>query len=178
MLSVRWLTAADADDPAVVARVVEVVNRAYALAEIDLWTKDIPRTDPDETARAIRDGQTAVAKTNGAIVGAIRARAIDARTWWFGALGVDPAYGGHGVGRALVDFVEDQAAASGARTMRLEVLAAEPPLEHLDRLARWYERRGYREVGRRRVAEAHPDDARFLTKACDVVELEGELGEG
>lgn len=175
MLSVRWLTATEADDAGVVAHVTDVVNRAYKLAEIDLWTKDIPRTDEADTAESIRKGETAVAESDGVIVGAIRARALDAQTWWFGALGVDPAYAGQGVGNALVGFVEDQASASGAQAMRLELLEADPPLDHLVRLAAWYDRRGYRVVGRERVADRHPHDALSLTKACDVVELTREL---
>jgi ribosomal protein S18 acetylase RimI-like enzyme len=169
--AVRWLPPAAADDAALVARVTDVVNRAYRLAEIDLWTKDIPRTDDDGTAASIRDGETAVAEIDDVVVGAVRVRALDADTWWFGALGVDPAWAGRGVGRALVDFVEREATVAGARAVRLEVLHATPPLEHLERLARWYERRGYREVGRARVAERHPHDAASLTVACDVVEM-------
>ncbi|HEX6843506.1 MAG TPA: GNAT family N-acetyltransferase [Actinomycetota bacterium] len=175
MLTVRWLRPAEADDAELVAHVVDVVNRAYRLAEIDLWTKDIPRTDEADTAESIRDGETAVAESDGVIVGALRAKALDADTWWFGALGVDPRHAGRGVGRTLVDFVEEEAAGAGARTMRLEVLEADPPLDHLVRLAAWYERRGYREVGRARVAERFADDADSLTKACDVVELVRDL---
>jgi ribosomal protein S18 acetylase RimI-like enzyme len=175
VVSVRWVRPAEADDVTLVARVVDVVNRAYRLAEIDLWTKDIPRTDEADIAESIRDGETAVAESEGVIVGAIRARELDPATWWFGVLGVDPDHGRRGIGRALVDFAEAEARRAGARRMRLEVLEAEPPLDHLVRLAEWYERRGYQEIGRARVAERHPDDAVSLTTACDVVELLREL---
>jgi len=167
--------ASAADDPAIVAHVTDVVNRAYTLAEGALWTKDIPRTDETDVASSIRKGETAVAGSDNVIVGAIRAWPVDATTWWFGALGVEPAHGGLGVGRALVGFVEDRASESGARSMRLEMLEAEPPLDHLVRLAAWYERRGYREIGRVRVADRYPHDALALTRPCDIVEMSLDL---
>ena len=167
--------ASAADDAAIVAHVTDVVNRAYTLAEGALWTKDIPRTDEADVALSIRKGETAVAGSDNVIVGAIRARPVDATTWWFGALGVEPAHGGLGVGLALVGFVEDRASESGARSMRLEMLEAEPPLDHLVRLAAWYERRGYREIGRVRVADRYPDDALALTRPCDIVEMSLDL---
>jgi hypothetical protein len=59
--------------------------------------------------------------------------------------------------------------------MRLEVLEADPSLDHLVRLAAWYQRRGYRATGRQRVADRHPEDALSLTRACDIVEMTKDL---
>jgi ribosomal protein S18 acetylase RimI-like enzyme len=159
----------------VVAHVTDVVNRAYAQAEMELWSREIPRTDRADIAASIRKGETAVAESDGMIVGAIRARPVDAQTWWFGVLGVDPSHGGLGAGGALVRSVEARASASGARVVRLEVLEADPPLDHLSRVGDWYRRRGYRESGRERLVDRHPEDARSLTRACDVVEMAKDL---
>jgi len=167
---------AEAEDAELIARVTDVVNRAYSQAEADLWTKDIPRTVDADTAVRVRRGATVVARSDAAIIGAVRSRALDPATWWLGALGVDPSHAGLGVGSALVCFVEDHASAAGARAMRLDVLEADPPLEHLMRLTAWYEHRGYREIGRARVADRYPEDAFALTRPCDIVEMSRDLG--
>ena len=172
---VAWLEPGDADDDATIARVVNVVNVAYLIAEAKLWSKAIARTDAGDVRAAIEAGQIGVARLGGRIVGAIRARALTEDLWWFGALGVDPSNGGGGIGASLVAAAERRASDGGAEAMQLELLFPEPPLPHFERLARWYDRLGYRETGRIPLAEKFPADAPFLTRDCNVIELRRDL---
>jgi GNAT superfamily N-acetyltransferase len=143
MVVVRWLEPDVAEDLALAPAVTEVVNRAYAHKEVGLFATKIERTDIDEVRTSISRRETAVALLEGTIVGSVRSRALDGRTGWFGALGVDPAVHGRGFGEVLIRFVEDTRAAAGRGAMQLEVLEAQPIHPHLSRVREWYERRGY-----------------------------------
>ena len=83
-----------ADDPAVVAELVGLINNAYSTAERGMWTQDLPRTTPDEVAVAITGGELGALRLDGRFVGSVFVRLLDPRTGWFGALAVDPAHGG------------------------------------------------------------------------------------
>jgi GNAT superfamily N-acetyltransferase len=162
VIVVELLPAEAADDVAVVDSIVDVVNRAYTTAEAELWRRPLPRTDADETRTAIANGEVAVARLDGAIVGSLFVRLLDVDTGWFGALGVDPTFGGRGIGGRLVEYAEQRALAAGARTMQLELLVPARPIAHTDRLEAWYSALGYRETESRELAELDPtciDDA-------------------
>ncbi len=176
MVVVRWLEPDVAEDLALASAVTDVVNRAYAQAEVGLFATKIDRTDIDDARTSISRRETAVALLEGAVVGSVRARALDGRTGWFGVLGVDPAVRGRGFGEALVRFVEDDAAAAGRSVMQLEVLESQPIHPHLSRVREWYERRGYRETSRLPLAALYPEDAaRLLVAVMDVVTMRKPL---
>lgn len=144
-LEVGFLGVDEADD-ATVAAVVALVNRAYDDAERELWTREIARTNAAEVAASAAAGELVVASLDGRPVGAVFTRIRDDGAAWFGALGVDRDVGGRGIGGRLVDFVEEIARARGAPEMELELLVPEGGQPHTDRLAAWYERRGYRKT--------------------------------
>ena|SRR4249920_3308384 len=176
MVVVRWLEPDIAEDLALAPAVVDVVNRAYAHTEVGLFATKIERTDLDDVRTSISHRETAVALLEGAVVGSIRSRALDGRTGWFGALGVDPAVHGRGFGDALVRFVEEDAAAAGRGAMLLEVLESQPIHPHLKRVRAWYERRAYRETSRFSLAAVYPEDAaRLLVAVMDVVTMRKPL---
>lgn len=165
-----------AEDLALAPAVCDVVNRAYAHTEVGLFAAKIERTGIDDVRTSIARRETVVALRAGVVVGSVRARALDGRTGWFGALGVDPAVHGRGFGQALVRFVEDDAAAAGRDAMQLEVLESQPIHLHLSRVREWYERRGYRETSRLPLAALYPEDAtRLLVAAMDVVTMRKPL---
>jgi ribosomal protein S18 acetylase RimI-like enzyme len=176
MLVVRWLEPHVAEDMALAPAVADVVNRAYAQAEDGLFLTKIDRTNPADVAASISRRETAVAVLDGVLVGAIRAATLDERASWFGALGVDPAVLGRGLGDTLVAFVEEEAAGAGNAEMQLEVFESEPAHPHLSRIRAWYERCGYRETSRRPIAAVYPDDAAWLAvEALDIVTMRKPL---
>jgi len=162
VIAIELLPVVASDDPGIVDTVVDVVNRAYTTAEVELWRRPLPRTNAGEVRTAIADGEVAVARLDGAIVGALFVRLLDSETGWFGAMGVDPEFGGRGIGGRLVAFAEQHAKAGGARSMQLEVLVPAGSIAHAERLAAWYSTLGYREVDSRQLADLDPssvDDA-------------------
>lgn len=176
MVAVRWLEPDVAEDFALAPAVVDVVNRAYAHAEVGLFATKIERTDIDDVRTSISRRETAVALLASEVVGSVRARALDGRTGWFGVLGVDPSVHGRGFGEALVRLAEDDAARAGRGAMQLEVLESQPMHPHLKRMREWYERRGYRETSRLPLAALHPEDAaRLLVAGMDVVTMRKPL---
>ena len=120
------LPAAAAGDAELVARICALVNDAYEIAERGLWREPHERTTPPLTAEAITREELAVARLDGRIVGSICTFQLDPETGWCGALAVDPAFGGQGLGRTLMSFVEERASSAGAHLMQLEVLAPRP----------------------------------------------------
>ena len=172
---IALLPPSSAGDKVLIAQLTVLVNRAYELAEEGLWLSGVARTTEAETAESIADGQVAVAREDGRLVGSVRFRKRDATMAWFGVLAVDSAYGGQGVGAELVSFVESAVAASGARVMELELLVPNTPHPHTARLAAWYRRLGYVEAERRDLAVVEPTAVRFLAVDCEVSVMQKAL---
>jgi GNAT superfamily N-acetyltransferase len=136
-----------ADDANTVAAITELVNDAYSTAERGLWTMDLPRTNVEEMASVIAADELIVARLdNGTVLGSAFTRMLDADTGWFGALSVDLAQAGKGVGGALVTGIERRARELGAKRVQLELIVPAVPHPHTDRLRTWYESLGYVEV--------------------------------
>lgn len=169
------LLASAGQDADLLGRLVALVNLSYAAAEEGLWLAGVQRTDHQETHAAIDAGRVLVAHLDGALVGTVQAHAVDECTFLFGTLAVIPARNGMGVGSALVERVEQDAAAAGATSVRLEVLVAQPPHVHLERLASWYARMGYREVQRVSLHQVSPREVEFLARPCEVSLMEKQL---
>jgi ribosomal protein S18 acetylase RimI-like enzyme len=170
------LSASSADNSSLVDQVRQLVNRAYTVAEAGMWRTDVERTTRADVAAAMRDRELAVAyEDDGRLVGAIRSRLVDEHTGWFGTLAVDAAHGGRGVGDQLVRFVEEQTRAEGATMMRLEVLVPLTPHSHTQRLAAWYSRLGYREVGRCGLVEVDAAAVPFSAVPIEVSVMEKHL---
>jgi ribosomal protein S18 acetylase RimI-like enzyme len=140
-------------------------------------------TSPDEVRSWIAAGQIVAALAplpadEYVPVGAVRTRSgpdPSATEAWFGALTVDPEYGGRGIGRQLVAHVEADAAANGKTVMTLEAMIADPPHEGLERIFAWYQRLGYREVGRQDPWEAFPQYMPFAVPSLDLIRMRKPL---
>ncbi|KAH7031663.1 uncharacterized protein B0I36DRAFT_125468 [Microdochium trichocladiopsis] len=62
-ITVSMATPADADDPALVQTLTDIVNAVYVETESEIWGSGFQRTTTDEVARLIRAGEVAVAHT-------------------------------------------------------------------------------------------------------------------
>ncbi|MBM7505149.1 GNAT family N-acetyltransferase [Agromyces aurantiacus] len=168
-VAVRFEPASAAQDVATVEAIAALVNAVYDVAESGLWADGAQRTSPAEVAELIADGQIATARAGGRLVGAVRFRSLDSEVAEFGMLAADPEWRGRGVGRDLVAFAEASAAASGHRTMQLEVLVprtwTHPSKEFL---RAWYARLGYRVERVTHLEELYPDLAPLLATECDL----------
>ena len=97
----------------------------------------------DDVRRDLQQHGGALARLDGAAVGALRLRQ-EPKALWVRRVAVDPARQGDGVGRGLMRWAEREAAARGLAEVRLGVRAQLPGNRA------FYERLGYR------VLRAHP----------------------
>jgi GNAT superfamily N-acetyltransferase len=169
-LEITLLTAAESSSAPLMARVTELTNEVYAVAEEGLWTTGAARTTIDEVVELTRAGEIAVARLNDRIVGSVRVQRLDERTGEFGMLSADPAYRGLGVGRELVRFAERRSSDAGLHYMQLELLVprgwSHPSKVFLDQ---WYTRMGYRVTRTGAIEEAYPALAPLLATPCDFM---------
>jgi GNAT superfamily N-acetyltransferase len=167
---ITLLTAADSDSAPLMARVAELTNEVYAIAENGLWTAGATRTTIGEIVELTRAGEIAVARLNGRVVGSVRVQRLDGRTGEFGMLAADPAHRGLGVGRELVRFAERRSRDAGLLDMQLELLVprgwSHPSKVFLDE---WYTRMGYRVARTGAIEEAYPALAPLLATPCDFM---------
>lgn len=175
--TVRRLVAAASRDTELVKRLTELVNDVYVTAESGLWQDGFTRTTPSEFAELIADGQIVVATaSDGQIVGSVRLHQIAADTSEFGILVADSDRRGAGIGRALVDFAEQDSRDRGLRAIQLELLVPHtwrhPSKEFLKS---WYGRRGFRLIQVRRMDDAYPQMAPLLATPCDLEVYEKPL---
>jgi len=148
----------------------ELVNRVYAVSEGDLWRQGKLRTTREDMRERIANGEIAAATDGERLLGCVRVQELEPGVAELGLLAVDLEQQGNGVGGALVDFAERHARERGATAMRLQVLVPRDQ-QHAGKrqLERWYERRGYRAIGRRRF------DDPLLARPCDFVIYERPL---
>ena len=169
-IEIELLPAAASDDASLMARITDLTNEVYAVAEDGLWTDGASRTTPDEVAELTRAGEIAVAHLGDRVVGCVRVQRLDDATGEFGMLVADPAHRGVGVGRELIRFAERRCREDGLGTMQLELLVprdwTHPTKEFLDA---WYTRLGYRVTRTGSIDEAYPDLAPLLATPCDFV---------
>jgi GNAT superfamily N-acetyltransferase len=169
-IEIELLAAADSDDAELMARITELTNQVYAVAEEGLWTGGATRTTLGEVVAMTRAGQIAVARVSGRVVGCVRIQRLDEGTGEFGMLAADPAHRGLGVGREMVRFAERKSSAEGVRSMQLELLVprgwTHPTKAFLDA---WYTRLGYRVARTGAIDEAYPALAPLLATPCDFV---------
>jgi GNAT superfamily N-acetyltransferase len=130
----------------------EMLHRAYAELAARGWRYTATYQTPDVTEQRIKKGHGFVAEIDGELAGTITVRRPQPKsrtatyredtTFTFGQFGVDPAFRGRGVGRALHEHALRFAEANGATAMALDTAV---PATHLIALyAKW----GYREVER------------------------------
>jgi ribosomal protein S18 acetylase RimI-like enzyme len=151
-------------------RVSALANEVYAVAEAGLWMNGATRTSIDEIVRLTDEGEIAVCRMGGRIVGCVRLQRLDEHTGEFGMLCADPAHRGIGIGRELIRFAEQRFQSEGRSVMQLELLVprdwTHPSKEFL---AEWYSRIGYKITRTGTIDEAYPELAPLLATPCDFV---------
>jgi GNAT superfamily N-acetyltransferase len=123
-----------------------------------------------EVAAFVRDGQLAVARLAGRLVGAVRIQRLTSDLGEFGMLVASPDHRGIGVGTDLIAFAEHWARGHGLRRMQLELLVPQTwthPVKEF--LHGWYTRIGYRPVRTGHFEESYPALRPRLATSCDFV---------
>jgi len=131
--------------PATINRLLELINDVYEETENDLWKPTTSgRTFYGEVEDFVKERQIFIARENDKIVGAVKFAPVNDQTLEFGMLAADKKMRGKGLGRDLVNIVENHARDKGYKTMQLELLTPRhwknPAKEFLKV---WYSRLGY-----------------------------------
>lgn len=126
------------------SRLYDIVIKGYELTEEEVWGKNYIRIFKPDYFKLIAKNEIFVAKYNGVIAGGVHAYALRDNVYTFSLLGTDFELGGLGIGTALIKAVEEEALASGAKSIEMEVLRVRgvdtvPKV----RLANYYKRLGY-----------------------------------
>lgn len=117
---------------------------AYAHTEKEIWGENYVRICWDEYRELIEKEQVFTAKLNEEVVGTILLCNHGDRVFSFGLLAVDFSKKGLGIGRKLIEKVEEWAAFLGGEKMTLEILRPTNEIPSFKQhLAQWYERLGY-----------------------------------
>jgi len=173
---VQRLDAAASADAGLVDQLADLINAVYRAAEEGLWRDGFQRTTSSELSTLIAAGQIAIATHDEEIVGAVHVEDLADDTAIFGMLAADPEHRSLGIGRALVDFAEQESARKGLTTMRLELLVpvgwTHPSKEFLKG---WYDRRGYEVVRTGSMEDLYPHLAARLACPCDLLIYEKPL---
>ncbi|HVH21184.1 MAG TPA: GNAT family N-acetyltransferase [Pseudonocardia sp.] len=168
-IAVALLEPPDSRDVGLVEALSGLINRVYETAEEGLWVGGATRTTASELAGFIAAGQIAVASRHGQLVGSVRIHDLSTEVSEFGMLVAAPEHRGTGVGRALLDFVEQLGRDRGMRAIRLELLVPRgwrhPSKEFLKSL---YGRSGYLIIRTGRIDDAYPHLAPLLATPCDL----------
>jgi GNAT superfamily N-acetyltransferase len=176
-VEISFLAPADADDTALVTAVAGLINDIYAEAESGMWIDGAARTSVDEVRQLTRAGEIVVARSDGELIGCVRAQRLGDGLSEFGMLAAAHSVRGTGVGRGLIEFVEHWSRGEGRPTMQLEVLKprewSHPSKEFL---TAWYPRLGYRVVRTGSIDEAYRELAPLLATPCDFVIYHKDLG--
>lgn len=166
-----------AADAPFVSYLTNLVNAAYASSEVEFWQPGkFTRCSAAELSSYIQSSQIALAwqrdssradLTN--LVGCVRLHMLDGSTAACGMLVCDPAVRSSGVGRGLIEFAEEWARCQGAEQMQVEVIVGDGWVHAFkERLAEWYERRGYRLLRVGSVREEVPCLADILARRARV----------
>jgi GNAT superfamily N-acetyltransferase len=159
-----------ASDEILVAGLVRLINRAYALGEDGMWVEGTVRIRPPQIVEAIRSGGMLAATLDGELVGCAYVEPLDETTTDLGLISVDPDQQGNGLGRALVRFAEDLMRSRGVQTAQLELLVPQDWVHpKKDRLRAWYERLGYRIVRSAPFEEIASHGASELATPCEFL---------
>lgn len=125
-------------------RLYELMIKAYAETEVEIWGEDYERLSYNEFVEIIKKEELYLARIDNEIVGSVHIFKIDNDTFSFGLLNSDFDKKGLGIGSALVDKAEELAIKSGAGKVNIEVLRPsdfEVPGKVM--LANWYLIKGY-----------------------------------
>ena len=141
-----------------VERLYAIIIQAYAETEKEIWGEGYVRVSREDFQEMIEKDEIFVALLKGKIVGGIRMFQLGEKIWSFSLLGADFKHKGQGIGRALIEKVEEETIKRNGDRIRIEVLRAEG-IEVVSKeiLSNWYQKLGYELVKTIDVFEVYND---------------------
>ena len=124
---VEWLAPAAGHEGDLVDRLTDLVNGVYTTAESGLWADGATRTTASELIALISAREIAIAVQDGRLVGSVQIHDVAPDVSEFGMLVAAPQRRGTGIGRALLEFAEQD----GRRARATRDAARTPPAADL-----------------------------------------------
>ena len=156
-LEIRRSEATDAEDSALVDRVVAIVNAAYFWSEAEQRNNEKERTSTPEITDLLKKRKLLLAFASEQLAGVVKIEKIGPKIAGFGILATDPNGLQRGVSKALVGAAEAWALAEGFGETEIEIVCAENPNSHKQLLHDWYTRLNYIEIATFPVIERIPE---------------------
>lgn len=123
----------------------EIIIKGYELTEEEVWGPKYVRVFRPEYDRLIEKGEVLIAFYNGKVAGGIHHYSINDQGYTFSLLAVNFSLGGLGIGKALIDEIENIAISKKAKQIKIEVLRVRgvDTIAKL-KLAKFYDRLGFK----------------------------------
>jgi GNAT superfamily N-acetyltransferase len=151
---------------------------AYASTEKEIWGENYIRMSKSEYFELLDGDQILIAKWDDEIAGCIYFYQKDEVSFGFGLLGTHADFTKRGIGRALIDAVEERAKAAGAKSMNIEILRVRGmDVANKIVLRKWYEAMGFTYTYSEDFANIKPEKASSLARPSDFDYYEKSLAE-
>ncbi|MGW9686835.1 GNAT family N-acetyltransferase [Flagellimonas sp. 2504JD1-5] len=149
-------------------RLYQILIYAYAETEKEIWGENYPRISFNDFNGLVDKGEILVAYHEGLVVGGIRYYKLTPDVFGFGLLCADLDKSGLGIGRALINAVEEITTTNGIKTIRIEILRPkDSEVEFKTRISKWYQGMGYAYTYSKDFVEVDPDKAPdLITPSC------------
>lgn len=149
------------------AKLYDIVRIAYAETEKEMFGEHYIRIDPEEFKTFIDNDQILVAFKNGRVMGGVRHFSLGNEAYSFGLLASDFEFSQQGIGRALLNRVEEIAMKTGAKSVRIEILRPKDfELSVKTRIGDWYKKLGYRYRNSVPFESVAPEKAELSITPC------------
>ncbi len=145
-----------------------ILITAYALTEVEVWGENYERITFEDYNLLMDKGEILVAIWNAVAVGGVHYYERRPGVYSFSLLCADFDKNGLGIGRALIDRVEQIALANGASHIEIEILrpkGIEVPFKI--RIRDWYLRQGFCYTHSQNFASIFPERAKKLVNPSD-----------
>ena len=151
-----------------VSRIVDLINEVYDEAEKDLWKIEGSRINKEVLQKMIQERTILVSSIENEIIGVVSVSEITSAIAGFSMLSTHKAHQGKGIGRTLINAVEEWAKGEKYAIMQLELLI---PKTHKnaskEMLTNWYTQLGYQKTKTEPFENSYPDKAALLACECD-----------
>lgn len=149
-------------------RLHDILRVAYAETEIEVWGENYERINFDDYNELIEKDEILVALHEGEVVGGVHYYEREAGMYAFSLLCADFEKSGLGIGRHLIQKVEEIATNKKASEIQIEILRPKGiEVEFKKRISSWYQRLGYNYTHSRNFAEILPERAVNLVNPSD-----------
>nr|WP_298793732.1 GNAT family N-acetyltransferase [uncultured Allomuricauda sp.] len=149
-------------------RLYEILTIAYTETEKEIWGENYPRISFDDYNEIINKGEILVAYNEGLVVGGIHYYKLNPNSYGFGLLCADFGKSGMGIGRALINSVEQIVAGESVKLIKIGILRPKSiEVEFKTRISAWYQRLGYKYTHSQDFGEVDPKKSTdLITPSC------------